>query len=57
VLPRRASAERERRILLLFAATDFYVWKLFRKDLAIGREATLERMIDLAVAASRGDKQ
>src|SRR5690606_6854456 len=42
VLPRRASAERERRIQLLFAATDYYVWKLFRRDLRLGREVTLE---------------
>jgi AcrR family transcriptional regulator len=54
MLPRGEGA-RERRILLLFAATDFYVWKLFRHDLAIGREATLERMIDLVTAV--GDKR
>ena len=51
VLPKRGH-ERERRVLLLFAATDFYVWKLYRRDLAIGREATVERMIELATAAS-----
>lgn len=54
VLPRRAGPERVRRVLLLFAATDFYVWKLFRRDLALGRDVTVERMIELATAASRG---
>lgn len=54
VLPKRAGAERERRVLLLFAATDYYVWKLYRRDLAIGREATVERMLELTTAASGG---
>jgi AcrR family transcriptional regulator len=53
-LPRRAGAERDRRVALLFAATDYYVWKLYRRDLGMGRDATLERMIELAIAASRG---
>lgn len=52
LLPKRAGAKRERRVLLLFAATDFYVWKLYRRDLGLGREATVERMIDLVEAIS-----
>lgn len=55
-LPRRATAKREQRVLLLFAATDFYVWKLYRRDLGIGREATVERMIDLVEAISGGSR-
>jgi AcrR family transcriptional regulator len=54
LLPKRAGAKREQRVLLLFAATDFYVWKLYRRDLGIGREATVERMIDLVLAISVG---
>jgi AcrR family transcriptional regulator len=59
LLPARPRAERERRILLLFAATDFYIWKLFRRDLDLGLETTIERMIDLVYAAAgteRGDR-
>jgi AcrR family transcriptional regulator len=58
LLPARHGAERERRILLLFAATDYYTWKLFRRDLDLGREITIERMIDLvnAVSAARGGR-
>ncbi|MFT3927784.1 MAG: TetR/AcrR family transcriptional regulator [Myxococcales bacterium] len=42
-LPARGK-ERERRLSLLFAATDFYVWKLARKDLKRSR-AQAERVI------------
>lgn len=42
--------ERERRILLLFAATDFYVWKLYRRDLGLSRALATARMIDLVSA-------
>ena len=43
-------AERERRTLLLFAATDFYIWKLYRWDLGRSREWTTGRMSDLVTA-------
>jgi AcrR family transcriptional regulator len=43
-------SERERRVLLLFAATDFYMWKLFRRDLQLGRAATAARMLDIVRA-------
>ena len=46
-------AERERRTLLLFAATDFYIWKLYRRDLDKSREFATERMLDLVTAAIR----
>jgi AcrR family transcriptional regulator len=42
--------ERERRVVLLFAATDFYMWKLFRRDLQLGRAATAARMLDIVRA-------
>jgi len=45
--------ERERRVLLLFAATDFYIWKLYRRDLGLSRELTTARMIDLVSAVVR----
>jgi hypothetical protein len=45
-------AERERRtLLLLFAATDFYIWKLYRRDLDKSREFATDRMLDLVTAA------
>lgn len=46
-------AERERRTLLLFAATDFYIWKLYRRDLDKSRDFTTDRMVDLVRAAIR----
>jgi AcrR family transcriptional regulator len=45
--------ERERRVSLLFAATDFYVWKLYRRDLGMSRALTTARMIDLVNALVR----
>ncbi|MEW5848806.1 MAG: helix-turn-helix domain-containing protein [Myxococcota bacterium] len=54
LLPAQPKAERDRVILLLFAATDFYLWKLFRRDLGLGRQATTERMIDLVNNVVRG---
>jgi AcrR family transcriptional regulator len=42
--------ERERRVLLLFAATDFYIWKLYRRDLGKSRAFSTARMIDLVNA-------
>jgi AcrR family transcriptional regulator len=49
LLPRRAP-ERERRVLRLFAATDFYLWKLFRLDLGLPR-AEAERLLRDQVTA------
>jgi hypothetical protein len=51
LLPRRG-AERERRIDALFAATDFYVWKLSRRDLGRSRaetEASVLLLVDALV--------
>jgi AcrR family transcriptional regulator len=45
--------ERERRITLLFAATDFYLWKLFRLDLGLNCSQTTARMLDLVTALAR----
>ena len=45
--------ERERRVHLLFAATDFYMWKLYRRDLGMSRAATTARMTDLVNALAR----
>lgn len=45
--------ERERRITLLFAATDFYLWKLFRLDLGMSRSQTMAHMLDLVTALAR----
>jgi AcrR family transcriptional regulator len=49
LLPPRGR-ERERRVLQLFGATDFYQWKLFRLDLALPR-ADVERLIRDQVTA------
>ena len=46
--------ERQRRLDLLFAATDFYLFKLYRRDLRMSRAATRERMGEL-VAATLAD--
>lgn len=43
-------AERERRLMLLFASTDYYVFKLYRRDLGYGKQRTLELMIALTAA-------
>jgi AcrR family transcriptional regulator len=50
LIGRTRGDERERRILLLFAAADFYVWKLYRRDLGMSRAVTTARMIDLVNA-------
>lgn len=45
--------ERRRRVLLLVAATDFYLWKLYRRDLGLSRRATTARLTDLVAAVLR----
>jgi AcrR family transcriptional regulator len=45
--------ERERRVDLLFAATDFYLWKLFRRDLGRSRALTTAHMCDLVTALAQ----
>jgi AcrR family transcriptional regulator len=52
LLPARGR-ERERRLDLLFAATDFYVWKLCRRDLGLAPAATVDRMASLVGALER----
>jgi AcrR family transcriptional regulator len=46
-------ARREHRTLLLFAATDFYIWKLYRWDLGKSRDFTTARMLELVTALAR----
>src|SRR5262245_14253628 len=56
-IPRRGAA-RERVIDALFAATDFYIWKLYRVDLGRSRNATekfMMRFVD-AVAIAFGNR-
>lgn len=53
LLPARRGPERERRVLLLFGATDYYLWKLWRRDLGKSRAETTERMMDLVNALAR----
>lgn len=59
VIGHERGRERERRVDLLFAATDFYVWKLYRRDLGMSRALTLARMINLveALASDFGRKR
>jgi hypothetical protein len=45
--------ERERRLDLLFCATDFYVWKLLRRDLGKSRTETVNRMLETVNALLR----
>ncbi len=53
LIGRTRGAERERRIRLLFAATDFYIWKLYRRDLGMSRAMTTAHMRDLVAALAR----
>ena len=46
---------RERRVLALFAATDFYQWKLLRRDLRLARKETERILHDSVEALLRGD--
>ena len=55
-LPKRGR-ERERRIALLFTATDFYVWKLHRRDFgrsAVETEAIISQLVHALIAAFQG---
>lgn len=55
--PLRA-AERRKVALALLVVTDLYVWKLLRRDFGLDHkaaEAMVERLIDGAIATSRGD--
>jgi AcrR family transcriptional regulator len=54
-LPPRGRA-RERLVLLLFAATDFYQWKLLRADLGQPRAEVERLMIDTVTAILGGAK-
>ncbi|MCL4753176.1 MAG: TetR/AcrR family transcriptional regulator [Myxococcales bacterium] len=49
----RRGPERERRVMLLFGATDYYLWKLWRRDLGKSRAETTQRMMDLVDALAR----
>jgi hypothetical protein len=48
-----AGAERERRLIRLVVATDLLVWKLLRREMALGREAA-EQIVTEMVTASKG---
>lgn len=53
MLPKRGRA-RERRVLQLFAATDFYAWKLLRVDLGLPRAEVERLMRDTVTAIAAG---
>jgi AcrR family transcriptional regulator len=53
LIGRTKGEERERRIRLLFGATDFYMWKLYRRDLGMSRASTMAIMTDLVNALAR----
>jgi AcrR family transcriptional regulator len=46
--------ERARRLELLFGASDFYLWKLWRRDLGMSRQRTERRMNELLDAVLQG---
>jgi AcrR family transcriptional regulator len=46
-LARLTTAERERRLTALYAATDVYLWKLLRQDLKCDRQSTVETITRL----------
>jgi AcrR family transcriptional regulator len=46
-LARLSSAERERCLTALYAATDVYLWKLLRRDLKCNRRSTVETITRL----------
>jgi AcrR family transcriptional regulator len=48
-----AGDERERRLVALVVATDLLVWKLLRREMRLGREAS-ERIVTDMVTASKG---
>jgi AcrR family transcriptional regulator len=48
-----AGAEREGRLIRLVVATDLLVWKLLRREMALGREAA-EQIVTEMVTASKG---
>jgi AcrR family transcriptional regulator len=50
----RPGRERARRVALLFAATDYYVHKLYRRDLGLGRAETRRRIGELVHAVLGG---
>ncbi|HLW55280.1 MAG TPA: hypothetical protein VKW06_20800 [Candidatus Angelobacter sp.] len=54
-----SGAARERRITEFYAATDVYLWKLFRRDLRLGKEQTAEafRRLVLGVAGLNQDQE
>jgi AcrR family transcriptional regulator len=49
----KAGAERERRLQLLFCATDYYQWKLLRQDLGVSARETRRTMLGLVDALLR----
>ena len=53
-LSRRAGAARRRLRAQLIAITDVYTWKLMRRDLGLGRSATIEAMREM-VAGLTGE--
>lgn len=53
LLDGQAGAERERRLIRLVVATDLLVWKLLRREMALGRKAAEQIVIEM-VTASKG---
>ena len=54
-LSRRSRAGRRRLLAALIAITDVYTWKLLRRDLRLGREATVRTLGEM-VAGVTGDE-
>jgi AcrR family transcriptional regulator len=51
-LSRRPGAERRRLRAQLIAITDVYTWKLMRRDLGLGRSATIEAMREMVAGVT-----
>src|SRR5262245_2509102 len=51
-------AQREQRVTELYAATDVYLWKLFRRDLRLGKQETADafRHLVLGIVRLNGSK-
>jgi AcrR family transcriptional regulator len=50
------AAEQERRLTLLFAATDFYQWKLLRRDLGLSQSEVGRRITEMVEALEQSFK-
>ena len=55
-LARRRGAARRRLLAGLIAATDVYTWKLLRRDLRLGRDATRETLAEMVGGLTRASQ-